>query len=402
MAIDFKSPEAIATEYLLHLKALKPSVNDKQTDNDWFIKSQCLGGIVSGAYADIRKISDDAFPQSARREAVEKHLFLYLNDGFKQPTEGNGIGLFVGPSGATGGFASAGTLTMAYVPNGNTYVNLDDISILAASGATGNIRSVGTGQVQNLLEGALLNISSPPVNIDPSVEVFDGPIADGRDVETTQEAVARVLARVRESIRGGTEIDYRQWAIEADDSVVDANVLRYPQGFGSVGVIITAGTTDIDGALDRGEPIVLVPSDALVELVAAYLETKRPLTDYVIVYKPYEELIDVTVRVRFVQGDGDTILSGQTLTQRELVQREVSRAIYKTPPGGRQFGASGYVVKSEIDEVIDLGLSASPHTEGILSVLLDRQTDDLAATGANRLLLKNQIPVPGVINVIEL
>lgn len=402
MAIDFKSPEAIATEYLLHLKALKPTINDKQTDTDWFIKSQVIGGVGSGIYADVRKISNDTFPQSARREAIENHLFTYFNGGFRPSAKASGMALFVGPAGATGGFAAAGSLTMTYVPNGSTYVNLADINILAASGATGTIQSVGTGQLQNLLEGALLTISSPPTNVDPTVTVYGGPISDGKDVETTQEAAARVLARVREPIRGGTELDYEQWAIEADPSVVAANILRYPQGFGSVGVIIKAGTTDIDGALNRGEPIVSLPSDLLVDTVTAYLETKRPVADFVVVLRPTEEPIDVTAHVKYLSGNGSTIIGGQTLTQRELVIREIKRGIYKTPPGGHQFGASGFVVKSEIEDFIDAALNSSDLFPGTIPILLDRLVDDLSASGANRMILKNQIPVPGNVTVVEL
>ena len=399
MAIDFKSPEQIADEYLLHLKALRPDIDDKLTDSDWWVKSRVIGGVVSGIYSDIRKVADDAFPQSARREAVGRMLDTYLNDTFKDPTKSNGEALFTG---ATGSFAAAGSVQMVYVPNGNTYVNTEDITLVEASGAVAAIQSIGTGQIQNLLEGASLKLSAPPGGFDNAATVYGADLADGADLETTEEAAARVLARIRESVRGGTSEDYRQWALEADDAVRSANILRYPQGFGSVGIIISAGTTDIDTALDNGQPIVLVPSQALVDIVQAYIDTKRPLTDYAIVYKPNETLVDVTVQVRFLQGNKDTILAGQTLTQGELVEREIKRAVYKTPAGGRRLGASGYVVKSDLDEVLDIGLSGAPNSEGTVPILADRYVQDLTASGYNRLVLDNEIAVPGVVTVVEL
>ncbi len=146
---------------------------------------------------------------------------------------------------------------------------------------------------------------------------------------------------------------------------------------------------------------MLIPSEELIEIVQAYLETKRPVTDCVTVLSPVGVDVDVTVRVAYASGDGDTVLSGQTLTQRELVQREVERAIYKTPPGGRQINGVGYLLASEIEEVIDIGLSASPYTLGKLEILLDREVYDLSATGPNLAMTATQIALPGTITVVE-
>ena len=56
-------------------------------------------------------------------------------------------------------------------------------------------------------------------------------------------------------------------------------------------------------------------------------------------------------------------------------------------------------MNSVIEETIDVGLSASPETVGKLAILLDRQVDDLSATGANLMILPNEAPEPGTITV---
>lgn len=397
MAEDFKTPEEIAEQYLLHLKALKPEVNTDQTDTDWWIRAHVLGGVLSGIYADQRKVAEDAFPQSARREALERHLELYFGEGFIQPTQAEGELLV---SGATGSLIPAGT-EFQYSPNGNTYTADEDVTLDATTGVV-PVTSVGTGQVQNLLEGATLQLPSAPAGVDPTATVYNGNIADGRDEETNEEAATRILDRIRNPISGGTESDYRQWAREASDSVTDSNVIRFLYGPGSVGVIVVAGTTDIDTALDNDIPIVRIPTDELIQTVSDYIEARKPLTDCAFILKPTEIDVDVTARVRYRQGDGSTIPSGQTLTQEELVIREVKRAIYKTPPGGRQFGSSGFVVVSEIEEVIDQALSAEPYTEGSIGqILVDRQIEDLSATGVNLMIAENELATPGTITVIE-
>lgn len=398
MTLEFKSPQDVASEYLLHLKSLKPEVNTEQTDSDWYIKGNTIGGVAAGVYSDQRKIADDAFPQSARREALDRHLFVYFNDSFKQPTNSNG---FVLVTGATGSFAAAGNLEFVYDVNGNSYVSNADVTIDAVTGTQVSVQSVGTGQEQNLLEGTVLSVSSPPAGFDSEAAVFGGPLADGSNVESSDEASARILDRVRDPVRGGTGNDYEQWALEADDSVTRATVLRYVNGLGTVGVVITAGTTDIDDAIDNGDPIVIVPSPQLIQTVKDYIDTLRPLTDCVRVLPPIEADQNVTVKVRFSQGDKDTILAGQTLTQGEIVQREVERALYKHPVGGYQFGASGYVVASYIEEVIDLNLSTLPHTQGATAIVVDRHVEDLSATGRNRVLLSNEAAIPATIDIVE-
>lgn len=399
MAIDFKTPSEIYTEYSTRLKGLKPQVNTDQTDSDWYVRGKVLTGFGSGIYADQRLVANDAFPQRARHDAVGRHLEMWLNDTFRSPQPSVGLAL---TTGATGSAIAVG-MQYVYGPNGNAYQATSGVNFGAATAVLVPVQSVSTGQAQNLLSGAPLTISpSPPAGVNP-IAMASGDIADGRDSEQDSEAAARVLAFIRSPIAGGTASDYRNWAVAADPSVVAATVLRYVNGFGSLAVVVTAGTTDIDGALDAGQSVTQIPTPALIATVQAYIEALRPVNDCVQVVGPSSLAINVTARVRFASGGLTTIPAGQTLTQQALVQREVQRAIYKTPPGGRTLGASGYVVASEIEDTIDLGLSSGPYIFGKLSVLLDRQVDALyGVSGPNYPLFATQVPIPGVITVVDL
>lgn len=396
MAIQVKTPSQVAQEYLDELKALKPSVNVNQTDNDWWIRSRVVGSVISGVYADQRLLSDDPFPPRARRDALEKHLELYLERGFNPATQAQGN---VGVTGDLGASISVG-LQFTYAPNGNAYVSTEAVTLTSAipGGASGvvPVQSVAAGQNQNLTDGAALSISSPPAGIQAAALVLGG-LSDARDPETEAEAKDAVVTRIRQPLSVGRDSDYEQYAREADPAVVSASVSRYPFGLGTVGVYITSGTTDIDAAVDAGESVNIIPSDALVETVQEYLEENKPVTDCVTVFKPAAIPIDVTVKVRYRQGNGATILTGQTLTQDQLVEREVKRALYKHPVGGRVFDGEGFVVASEIEETIDAKLSADPVTVGSIPILLDRQVLDLSASGINRKVLPNEAMIPGTI-----
>lgn len=397
MSIQFKTPSQAADDYLTHLKALKPEINRDQVDSDWYVRSRVVGGLFSGIYADQRKIADDAFPQSARHEALERHLNLYFDEGFAAATQSQGT---IRVTGATGTTIPV-TQEFIFDSNGNVYVPTAEVT-LAATAELITVQSVDAGQAQNLLEGASLTVDSPVAGLDSSASVSGGDLSDGRDAETDEEAVTRILARIRDPLAGGKVTDYQQWATDADASVVSASVLRHPFGLGTVAIYIAAGTTDIDAAIDAGDAIILTPSDDLIATVQDYIDEHCPVTDCPYVLAPQELEVDVTVYVRFAAGDSSTIPNGETLTQAELVQREVQRALYKTPVGGRQFDDIGYVVASEIEEVIDLALSASPHAVGELELLVDRQVADLSATGSNLMVLNNQLIVPGTITVTEL
>jgi uncharacterized phage protein gp47/JayE len=395
-----KTPTQAGDDYLTQLKALKPEVNTKQTDSDWWIRSRVVGGTAAGIYADQRLISNDALPTRARREAVARFLDLYFEGGFIDATQAVGNVAVTGNQGMT---LTQG-LQFSYLPNGNVYQSTQTIVLPAATGGQVSglvpVRSVAAGQEQNLLAGAPLTVSSPPIGLNSSAIVDEDGLADARNPESTAEARARIVTRIREPLGVGRESDYIQYARAADPSVVSASVIRYPFGLGTVAVYITSGTTDIDAAVDEGIPISVIPSDELVAIVQEFLEVNRPVTDCVTVLKPVAVTQDATVMVKFSHGDMNTILSGQTLTQGELVAREVSRAIYKTPVGGRRIGVSGFVVASEMEQTIDAKLSNETVVVGAIPIITDRQVLPLSVSGYNRGLLPSEVPVPGTITVI--
>lgn len=394
MALDFKKPTTIAQEYRQYLKALKPAENVDQKDSDWWVKSQALGGVASGIYGDQKKVQNDIFPQSARRDALIKHLETYnLGDPIEpQPA----IGL-IAVTGDVGTQYVAGNL-FQYDPNGNTYSITETVTLTAATGEV-PAESVNSGQDQNLADGATLSMPAPPVGHQAATVLR---MSDGRNDETEAEIADRVLARIRQPIEGGNVTDYEQWAREASPSVTSSVAKRYPFGLGTMAVYITSGTTDIDAAVDAGSAVVREPSEELIAEVLAYLNTKKPATDCVSVFGPVEVEQDVTVRVIFASGNKDTVPAGQTLTQEQLVQREVSRALYKIPTGGRKLGDQGYIFASEIEEALDDRLSASPYAEGSdFQILVDREVLPLDGVNKNRALAFNQIAIPGTITVVE-
>jgi len=396
-----KTIDEVFSEYRAYLLGLRPEANVDQNDSDWWIRGRTLSGVVSGVYADVEKVGQDAFPQNARRDALLRHLYAWFaENSFKPATVATGPMLVTGDPDA--GPFSAG-LQATHEITGNVYVTTEDFTLNPSGEGSVTVQSVLAGQSQNLQEGAELSIGSPPSGLDSTGTVDAGGISDGTNEESEEAAAARILTRQRSSARGGTATDYKVWA-QSVDGVTGASIYRFIHGLGTVGVIITSGTTDIDGALDADPPVAVdfTPSDDLIADVQTYIDSVKPETDCAFVYAPDEVAIDVTVTVSFVTGDKDTVLSGQTLTQGELVEREVKRAIYKTDTGGVKIGDTGYMLKKSVEDMIDSKLSAEGEVEGqTLQIVLNRVVANLDGVDADVELTPIQRPVVGTITIVD-
>lgn len=400
--------DEIFDDYRLYLKGLRPTANVDQTDSDWWIRGRVFAGVLSGVYADSEKNALDAFPQHARREALLRHLFAYFNENaFAPATVAQGGVELEGDASA----AFTAGLQAVHEATGNVYT-LTTTGTLSASGeGTADIQSVLAGQAQNLTAGTVLTLTSPPAGIDSTVTVDADGIRDGTNEEDEDRAAFRLLTRMRSSARGGNEADYIVWSFAADPSVTGASVLRYVLGLGTVGIFITSGTTDIDTALDNNETISLEPSDELIETVQTYLRSVCPETDCPFVYAAQEVELDVTVTAKFVSGDKDTDSGipldatdpgGDTLTQGELLAREVKRAIYEMGTGGTRINGERFALKKTIEDMIDARLSAQDSIVGdLLQIVTDRVVSNLDGVNANLEIGANERPVPGVITVVD-
>jgi len=394
-----KTPQQVAQEFLTQLSSLKPSLDTSLVDSDWYVKAQAIGGVMAGIYGDQELLSNDPFPQSARLDAILKHLQTYFTAPNNQLLPAQSASGYMAVTGEVGTVIST-ALQAQYLPNGNVYQSLTGLTMATTAIAIPMV-SIATGQDQNILDGAPLTVTNPPAGLN-STAYASGDFLLGRDQETPEEAAERILAFIQTPPEGGTAADYVRWAQEASASVTSASTIRFPSGLGTVGIVITAGTTNIDAAIDNGQPVVLSPTQDLIDTVQSYITSKKPLTDCATVIGPTFVELNVNVSAWFTQGDASTILAGQTFTQGELVQNEVKRAIYKTVPGGRQINGVGYIVKSDIEEQIDAGLSSEPFQVGTNPILQDRYVENLAASGPNFTVAPSQVVIPGTINVVAM
>jgi len=263
------------------------------------------------------------------------------------------------------------------------------------------VTSIAAGADQNLITGTPVSFSSPPAGVTAAATVASPGILDGRDEETTSAGAERVLARIRNPSRGGTEADYQSWALAADVSVVSASINRHAYGLGTVQIIIAAGTSDIDAAIDAGDPVVITPSAQTKADVLEYIEGMNPICDVAYVDGPTEVTVDVNATIAWIAGDKDTVVSGTTDTQGELLTKEITRALYKMPIGGRDVAGTKRVRAAEIEAAIDYYLGGGAYGVGLKYQLIGDRQITLTGGASTVTLAADEAATPGTITITD-
>jgi uncharacterized phage protein gp47/JayE len=403
----FPTPSQIQTQYLTILQSIKPTLNINDQNSDFVIRGNAMSGVVSGLYGDQQNVDNDTWISTARPEALPifGQDYALPSEPATQATSEN-----VTVVGVNSTVITVGELTFLYVPTGVLYQNTTGGTITGGVLSL-SIQALSSGSIGNVLTPATLQIVSPPTGVGQTATLTED-IAGGSDPESTDSYRARLLARRQSPPAGGNQADYAAWPFTADPAVRSAEVIRFGRGLGTVDVYITAGTTDIDNAVTNGLPIVRVPSGMDIDEVQTYLDTVAPLTDCPEVFGPTEQDIDVTVAVDLATGytmssvPSDPVNNPLNLTCQQLIQREVGRVLYEYSVGGRVLpgGSQGYVVASDIEEGLDVWLSAVKDFDtglaiGIIPILADRQIEPLNGSSYNLPINGNILPAPGVITV---
>jgi hypothetical protein len=399
----FPAPTDLLNQYKVIIKTLRPDLNVDDTASEPIIRGKTLAGLLSGIYGDQQSVENDTFISSARPSALS-----LKGQDFNLPqqpaTFAESPSLQI--SGVIGSPVPAGS-TLLYTPTGQLYSTQS--SVVIGSGGTVNASIIcnSSGQIGNVSVGNTLQFISPPTGVTPTATLLEA-IADGSDAESTDSYRARLLIRTQNAPSGGNKTDYPNYGFAADPSVRSVFIRRFGRGLGTVDVYVTAGTTDIDTAVTQGLSIVRVPSSDLLNTIQNYYNLNVPLTDCPGVFAPTEVPIDVTVNVDLASTlftlstvPSDSVYNPLGLTILALIQRELSRVLYKITVGGRVLPGStiGYVIASDLEAQLDRMLSAvdngSGQNTGNIPVLADREVQPLNGLIYNLPLVGNQICVPG-------
>ena len=122
-------------------------------------------------------------------------------------------------AGTAGTVVPAGTLWRS----GNGIDYQTDVEFVMPAAETGNIdvTAVVAAAAGNAPVGVILNLVNPIAGLAGQANVSTA-LAGGADIESIASVRARLLSRIQNPPRGGTETDYEQWAESAHPDVTRA------------------------------------------------------------------------------------------------------------------------------------------------------------------------------------
>lgn len=406
---NFLTPSQSATQYFQVLRSLKPNLNTNDNNSDFVIRGKAISGVVSGLYGDLANINNDPFISTARPSALSI-IGQDYNIPQQPATQAFGTNCVTIPGSTNGTAVTPGQLTFLYGPTNILYTNTSGGTVSGGS-VTVSIQALSAGQIGNVKSPDTMTVITPPSGIGSTANVVTD-VGNGTDAESTDSYRLRLSTRRQNAPAGGNEVDYPQFAFAASPTVRYSTIYRFARGLGTVAIYITAGTTDIDSAVTAGQSIVRIPTTDIISAVQAYYDANVPLTDCPTVYAPSEITIPVGVNVIYAQGligasvPSDPINNPLGLSCHQLVQREISRVLYKYAVGGRSLPGKtgGWVVAADLEDGLDVWLSAVPNQNtgvlnGILPILSDWQVLPLDGSTIDKVITKNQLPAPGTITV---
>lgn len=160
------------------------------------------------------------------------------------------------------------------------------------------VRAEFPGSQYNVGAGLITALVTYILGVDYVRNDADWITVEGADEETDDSLRARYYLRWKEIAQPGNKESYISWAMQVPGVTSVTVNDNLPRGQGTVDVIIYGS----------GGP----PSQALIDQVAAYIETKRPLCANVLVKGPTEVVTNISVSIIVHPTYGDAVAIRET------------------------------------------------------------------------------------------
>ena len=243
------------------------------------VYTRVLSGAVHGLFGYAQYISQQLFFDTAEGEYLDRWAFIY---GLTRKAAER----------ATGSVTFSYSGDLVDIPVGTTLQSDDGVVYATTSGVTlvagaspvqanASVQASVPGASGNQTAGDVLSLISPIAGVVSEVSIVA--LSGGADEETDESLRVRLLARTQETGHGGAASDYVQWCL-AVPGVTRA--WCYPREEGE-------GTVTVRFVCDGIDPII--PDESMLDRVAAYLETVRPVTTDVYVRPPVTQAVDLTI-----------------------------------------------------------------------------------------------------------
>jgi uncharacterized phage protein gp47/JayE len=320
------------------------------------VVADVFAGLVTRHYQYQVWLSRQLFPDTAEQPFLDRWAAIW---GVTRREAVAAVGS-VAVTGAAGAVVPAGTEWQR--GDRVRYAAVEGATLAADGTATAAVLATEPGELGNAAAGTSLTTTASVPGLAWEALVAPPGCVGGADAETDEELRFRLLARIQAPPHGGAASDYILWTLEIP-GVDRAWVYPLEGGGGTVVVRFTM--------LPTIRPPDGIPTPADVAVVAAHLETVRPVTATVLVYAPDPFPIDVTI----------VALTPDTPAIREAVQTELLELFRR-----EEMMPGGVVHVSWIWEAVSLASGERHHTIRV-------PAGDLPMT-------PNALPVLGVVTYV--
>lgn len=308
-------------------------------------------GNTHTVYGYLDWIAKQVFPDSAEAENLERWAAIF-GITRKPATKATGS---VTLTGVNGSAINVGTVFMR---GDGAEFETTAAAAIASGTATVPVQAREAGDTGNTTDATAMSFISPISGIQASLT--SGELAGGTDTESDDSLRVRLLARLRKPPQGGSQTDYEQWALEVP-GVTRVFVSPQEAGIGTVTVRFMMDETYDDG----------IPASGDVDIVQAYLETKRPVTAEVFAVAPTAVALDFTIQLKKSNGTTETSPAIQNAVAAELADMIVRDAI----PGGK-------ILISHIREAISVAAGEHDHIVTVPAADVTHAAGEIAVMGA--------------------
>ncbi len=305
--------------------------------SDARVYARVLAGGSHELHGHLQSIAQQVIYDTADMEFLERWASLWKIT--RKPAEfASGLVAFTG----------AGT-----IPAGTLLRRADavEFEVSTTTDAPGNVpvQAVVAGAGGNTAVGAQLALMTPIGGVNTAATVVS--LVNGSDVELDADFKARFLERLRKPPNGGSENDYKKWALEVP-GVTRAWV--FPKELG-------AGTVTVRFVRDKDTPII--PDAGEVAVVQAYLDEVRPVTATVYAFAPVAAPLDFTIDLT---PDTPEVRVAVEASLAEMVKREAA-------PGGTSLLShmreAISTATGETDHVLVSPAANVPHTTAQMATM---------------------------------
>lgn len=265
--------------------------------------ARAQAGLAHGLYGYLAWLSRQVLPDTADEEYALRWLALFGIE-LRPATHARGLVRFSGSVDIPAGVAVSRADGVRYTTTAlaSPLEGIVEVEVLADEPGIAGLAEANT----------TLRLVSPIAGVTASGSVLAPGLTGGFDRETVESAVQRLVEQLRDPPLGGGPNDYVRWAMEVP-GVTRAWQYDLHMGPGTVGLTFV---------LDELEDII--PGEALVDQVAAYVAARRPVTAEVFVFAPVAVPLDLDLRI-----------SPDTTALRDRVAAEVRGLIRRrAEPGG--------------------------------------------------------------------